>query len=82
MDRFEFILAEPDPCELTLRKAAQHYKQPLSDLKLKAPLHVQYAAEEREETLGDFVANVPRPGDVAMCLGQQKKSRRVMHAIW
>lgn len=73
MNYTDFILAEPDPCEVTLRKAAQHYKQPLSDLKLKAPLHVQYAAEEREETLGDFVANVPRPGDVAGCLPVKKK---------
>lgn len=77
MDRFDFILAEPEPCEATLRKAAQHYKQPLSDLKLKAPLHVQYAAEEREETLGDFVANVPRPGDVAGCLPPPRKGKRL-----
>lgn len=77
MNYVDLILAEPEPCAVILRKAAQHYKQPLSDLKLKAPLHVQYAAEEREETLGDFVANVPRPGDVAGCLPPPRKGKRL-----
>lgn len=73
MDRFKAIiiddlLTEPDPCVSIIKSAEAYYKVPLKNLELKAPLHVQYAAEEREETLGDFIANVPKPGIVAGCL--------------
>lgn len=75
-DRFACLITdlegEPDPCQAIIKSAEQYYKVPLKNLQLKQPLHVLYAAEEREETLGDFIASVPKPGEVAGCLKIKK----------
>lgn len=75
MDRsiiIDELFAEPDPCLFIIKSAEQYYKAPLKNLELKAPLHIQYEAEEREESLGDFIASVPKPGIVAGCLKIKK----------
>ena len=64
-----------NPCVGILQKAAAYYKEPLKDLQLKAPLEAMYAAADVDEVIGQWVSNVPRPGDVAHCLPKRKRGR-------
>ena len=67
------IFEEKTPCQRVVESAAQYYAQPLKDLKLKAPLEVLYELAETDQPIGQWVANVPRAGDLAACLPKQTK---------
>lgn len=69
---FRMIIEEKTPCQQVVESAAQYYAQPLKDLKLKAPLEVLYELAETDEPIGQWVANVPRAGDVAACLPKRR----------
>lgn len=68
-------IEQPDPCAVTLAKAAEYYQKPLSALKLKAPLEKLYEVADTDEPIGQWVTSVPRPGDVAGCIRKQQKKK-------
>lgn len=75
--KLHFIeIQEETPCQRVLSAAAKYYSQPLKDLKLKAPLEVLHELADTDEPIGQWVSNVPRPGDVAGCLPKREKRMR------
>ena len=63
---------ELTPCQQIMQAAAQYYAEPVKELKLKAPIEVLYAMADVDEPIGQWVANVPRPGDIAGCLPKRR----------
>lgn len=81
MNRYPLILEEPTPCQLIMQAAAQYYEQPVANLKLKAPLTELYAASESDKPFGQWVSNVPRPGDVAGCVNKKLPKGRLFLGV-
>lgn len=63
---------EPSPCQQIMQVSAQYYAEPMKDLKLKAPIEVLYRMADVDEPIGQWMTNVPRPGDVAGCLPKRR----------
>lgn len=76
MDRFDFILTEADPCAEIMDKAETYFKKPLEKLEYKDLPVNMCANRDEDQTLGDCVYNIPRPGDVAGCLKKGKLWKR------
>lgn len=65
------------PCEAIIRAAHKYYAEPYSDLKYKKPLQEMYKLEATDVSFGHWVAEVPKPGDVAGC-SKYKLRNRIM----
>jgi len=81
MDRIirAFTIDDLEPvnrCADIIKKAEVYYKVPLKNLELKAPLEKLYEVADVEEPIGQWIANVPRPGDVAACLPPRERVRK------
>ena len=71
MDKaLRLLFLDNDPvnqCADIIKKSVVYYKNPPKDIELKAPLEKLYAMADVEEPIGQWVSNVPRPGDVMGC---------------
>ena len=69
MKNYSIMLLDEEiqPCAEIIKRAEQYYKKPVKDLKLKAPLEKLYLEADTDEPIGQWVTNVPKPGDVAAC---------------
>lgn len=65
------------PCNEIMAAAAKYYNKPVKDLKLKKPLEELYRDAKTDEPIGQWVESVPRPGDVAACVGKPKEKRTI-----
>lgn len=74
----EIILEESprDRCPAIIEAARQFYAEPLPDLRYKKPLLEMYKDSGTDETYGEWVAGVTKPGDVAACVNYKPKKQQ------
>lgn len=63
------------PCEAIMRAAQKYYAEPIMKLEYKLPLQEMYKLEATDVPFGHWVAEVPRPGDVAGCSKYKLRNR-------
>ncbi len=66
---------EEHPCAAIMQAAKKYYAEPITKLEYKKPLLDMYKDEATDVPFGHWVADVPRPGDVAGCAKYKPKNR-------
>lgn len=67
-----------DFCHAIIEAARQFYAEPVSSLKYKKPLLEMHRESGSDETYGNWVSSVPKPGDVAACANYRPKKQNLL----